>query len=70
MSANDRDTWTAALFRSFDDAERADRAFWLAITPIERLREVERLTEELAALRGLSPHELRLSRSIARIRRR
>ena len=60
---------TVRVFRSFEDAERADRQFWLTLTPLERLEQVDRLTDELASLTGAMPDELRLSRSVTRVRR-
>jgi hypothetical protein len=60
---------TVNVYRSFEEAERADRAFWLSLTPLERLEQVDRLNDELCRLAGVTADELRLSRSVTSVRR-
>jgi hypothetical protein len=49
-----------AVFDSFEDAERHDRAYWLSKTPIERLAACERLRQ---ITYGYNPTTARLPRS-------
>jgi hypothetical protein len=67
---DERPKMTVSRIQSFDEAQRADREFWLALTPLERLEQVDRLTDELWRLKGATSDELRLSRSVTSIHRR
>lgn len=44
-----------------------DREFWETISPIERLMEVWKMTEEVWRLKGWDPGESGLSRSTSRV---
>jgi hypothetical protein len=52
------------------DSDRADREYWLAMTPDERVAETWRLTVEQWEMKGWNPDEPGLCRSVARVIRR
>lgn len=52
------------------ESERADRAFWAALTPEARLLETWKLSAELWQMRGWNPDEPGLCRIVARVERR
>jgi hypothetical protein len=66
-----RRQWRGNVFRSWDEAEEYDVLFWASIPVADRARVTWELSEELYRLaRSDGGHERRLSRSVARVRRR
>ena len=61
---------TVRRFASHAEADAADRAYWLAIPPDERIAQVWRLSLAQWTLRGEIDGATRLRRSVTRIRRR
>lgn len=53
-----------------EESERADREFWAAMTPDERMNETWLLSVELWQMKGWDPDEPGLCRSVARVVRR
>ena len=60
----------ASLHRSLEAADRADRSFWRALAPEERVLEVWRLSEELWSIAKGEADEPGLCRSHTRLLRR
>jgi hypothetical protein len=56
--------------RMGEESDRADRAFWAAMTPDERVLECWRLALEQWELKGWDPGEPGLHRAVARVVRR
>lgn len=56
--------------RTKDEAEAADREWWAALTPEQRLELTWQLSEELYRLRGEFNDEPGICRSVARLVRR
>ena len=52
------------------DSDRADREFWAALSPDERVLETWRLSLELWQLKGWNPGESGLRRDVTRVVRR
>jgi hypothetical protein len=69
MSKGARITGTRKL-RMGAESERADREFWLAMSPEERVLETWRLSLELWELKGWETGEPGLCRSVASVVRR
>jgi len=61
---------TARKFTSHEEADRADRAYWLELSPAERVALVWQLSVDQHQLRGDPPYEPGLHRSAARVHRR
>jgi hypothetical protein len=61
---------TVRKFTSHAEADKADAAYWLQLSPAERVLQVWRLSLEQHQLRGDPPYEPGLHRSIARVHRR
>jgi hypothetical protein len=61
---------TVRRFSSSAEADRHDAEFWRLIPEAERVLQTWRLSLEVWQLRGGSPDEPRLCRSVARVRRR
>jgi hypothetical protein len=57
------------VYRSLEEHDREDAAFWAGVPAAERVLEVWRLSEEQWRLRGEFPDEPGLCRSVARIHR-
>ncbi len=66
-----RRQWHGNVFRSWEEAEEYDVLFWASIPIADRARVTWELSDELFRLaRPDGGHERRLSRSVARVRRR
>jgi hypothetical protein len=67
-----QETWTARILRTGDrDAiEAAERDWWAATSASERVIMVDAVSADAFALSEGEAHELRLQRSVTRIRRR
>ena len=61
---------TVRRFATAADADRADLDFWRQMSDAERVLHAWRLSIELWQLQGHRPHEPRLHRSVASVRRR
>lgn len=70
MSTEERRKMSVRICRTQAELEAADREFWQAIPPDERVLETWRLSEELWRLKGEYKDEPGLYRSIASVRRR
>jgi hypothetical protein len=69
-AADRRQRLTLQRFESSAEADGHDLQFWMQIPENERLLQVWRLSLEQWELAGNPPHEPRLHRSVARVRRR
>lgn len=49
------------------ESDQADREYWLALTPAERVLETWRLSAELWEMKGWNPGEPGLCRTVARV---
>ena len=58
------------VYASNAEADAADRAYWLSLTPDERIELTWQMSEELWRLRGEFNDDPRLCRTVASIRRR
>ena len=67
-----RAAWSGQVFRSWEEAEAFDAAYWLRIPVEDRARVAWELSLEMHRLAHPDEpdHEPRLSRSVARITRR
>lgn len=67
-----QETWTARILRSGDrdSVEAAEREWWASTSPSERVNMVDAVSADAFGLLGIDAHELRLQRSVTRIRRR
>jgi hypothetical protein len=65
-----RATWHGGVAHSFEEMERADLAFWLAMTPEDRLRAMWSIVEDTLALKGEHGPAPRLQRSVGGVRPR
>jgi len=70
MDARERKITGTRKTRMGPDSERADREFWAAMTPEDRVLETWQLSLELWELKGWSTGEPGLYRSVARTIRR
>jgi hypothetical protein len=61
---------TVRKYASFAEADKDDLAYWLQLSPAERVLQVWRLSQDQWQLRGDPPHEQGLCRSVARVHRR
>jgi hypothetical protein len=61
---------TARVFRSFEEEQRAERAYWTAFSAAERLAMMWQLTLDAWSFTGEPGAESRLPRSVVRIHRR
>jgi hypothetical protein len=61
---------TVNRFASFDEAAKADRDWWEALSAEQRVALTWRLSEELWRMIGKFPDEPGLCRSVARVYRR
>ena len=61
---------TVNRFANFDDAAKADRDWWEALSAEQRVALTWRLSEELWRMSGTFPDESGLCRSVARVYRR
>jgi hypothetical protein len=61
---------TVRRFESAAEADRHDLEFWMQMSDAERVVHAWRLSQDLWRLRGESPHEPGLCRSVARVHRR
>jgi hypothetical protein len=61
---------TVRRYTSHADADKDDLAYWLELSPAERVLQVWRLSLEGYQLRGDPPYEPGLHRSVARVHRR
>jgi hypothetical protein len=61
---------TVRKYASFVEADKDDLAYWLRLSPAERVLQVWRLSQEQWQLRGDPPYEPGLCRSVARVHRR
>jgi hypothetical protein len=57
------------VYRSLEEQDRDDPAYWAAVPVATRVDEVWKLSEELWRQRGEFPDEPGLCRSVARVRR-
>ena len=65
-----RETMTARVARSKEEAESIERALEAQLKPSERAEAIWGLVREPSAARGSDGSELRLDRSLARVERR
>ncbi len=65
-----RAEWPVRVFRSFEEADRADEEFYASLTPGERMGMVWPITLDAWAFTGKANAESRLQRHIVRVRRR
>lgn len=70
MEARNRRVTSTRKTRMGEDSDRADREFWAALTPDERVLESWRLSLELWEFKGWDTGEPGLCRSVARVVRR
>jgi hypothetical protein len=61
---------TIRRFESATDADRHDIDYWMRMSDAERVLHAWRLSREMWLLRGDSPDEPGLCRSVARVQRR
>jgi hypothetical protein len=61
---------TVRKFTSHEEADKADLAYWLQLSPAERVLLVWRLSVDQYQLRGDPPYEPGLHRSVTRVYRR
>jgi hypothetical protein len=70
MESAPRRIMTTRKTRMGPESDRADREFWAAMTPDERVLETWRLSVELWQMKGWDPDEPGLCRTVARVVRR
>jgi hypothetical protein len=66
---NFRQNMEARVFRSFGEAERAERVYWESLTPAERLDMMWQLTIDAWSFTGEPIAESRLPRHIVSVHR-
>ena len=64
-----RQNMEANVYRSFDEAERAERKYWDSLSPAERLGMMWQLTLDAWSFTGAPDAESRLPRHIVSIHR-
>ena len=67
---NTRKDIRTRVFRSFEEEERAERAYWKSLSPAERMDMMWQLTIDAWAFTGSRAAESRLPRHVVRIHRR
>jgi hypothetical protein len=67
-AARRRAQWTGGVARSFAEMDEVDLAFWLAVTPANRVRAMWSLAEDTLALKGHHGAAPRLRRSVGGVR--